>query len=65
MSKKSARRLITVVTLVLAALVAAPTVAGGNTGFEGQPGNQSSGGNGNNGNTGYEGRPGNQGGGGN
>jgi hypothetical protein len=39
--------------------VASPAFAG-NTGYEGQPGNQSSGGGG--GNTGYEGNPGNQGG---
>jgi hypothetical protein len=40
--------------------VASPAFAG-NTGYEGQPGNQSSGGGGG-GNTGYEGNPGNQGG---
>jgi hypothetical protein len=53
------RRKIT--ALLLAAFfllaVASPAFAG-NTGYEGQPGNQSSGG----GNTGYEGQPGNQGG---
>jgi hypothetical protein len=45
---------------VLLGLVFALAVAGqaaANTGYEGQPGNQSSGGGGN---TGYEGQPGNQ-----
>jgi len=40
------------------ALSAAGGVLAGNTGYEGQPGNQSSGGGGGNG--GYEGQPGNQ-----
>lgn len=42
----------------LLALAAASPVVAGNTGYEGQPGNQSSGGGG--GNNGYEGHPGNQ-----
>jgi len=42
----------------LMALSAAGTAFAGNTGYEGQPGNQSSGGGG--GNSGYEGHPGNQ-----
>lgn len=47
--------------LVLGALLAlsAAGIALGNTGYEGQPGNQSHGGGGG-GNTGYEGHPGNQ-----
>jgi hypothetical protein len=47
---------LTALGLVLAL---AGTALGGNTGYEGQPGNQSNGGGGNN-NTGYEGQPGNQ-----
>jgi hypothetical protein len=43
--------------LVLAIGVAGTALAGGNNGYEGQPGNQSNGGGGN---TGYEGQPGNQ-----
>jgi hypothetical protein len=50
-----------IAALTIAALVllgtAMPALAG-NTGYEGQPGNQSSGGHG--GNAGYEGQPGNQ-----
>ena len=42
----------------LALALAAPALAN-NTGYEGQPGNQSNGGGGN-GNSGYEGQPGNQ-----
>ena len=52
-----------VAALLLAGMLilgtAVPVVAG-STGYEGKPGNQSSGGGG--GNTGYEGQPGNQGG---
>jgi hypothetical protein len=56
------------VKLVACALAGVFALAGpaaaiaGNNGYEGQPGNQSSGGgnNGNNGNNGYEGQPGNQ-----
>jgi hypothetical protein len=51
------RRVAAIVFAGLLGLAAAsPVVA--NTGYEGQPGNQSSGGGG--GNTGYEGQPGNQ-----
>jgi hypothetical protein len=56
MRRKTAAILLT----VLFALAAASPVLAGNTGYEGQPGNQSSGGGG--GNTGYEGQPGHQGG---
>jgi hypothetical protein len=51
------------IAAMLAALVFVLTMAGsalaGNTGYEGQPGNQSNGGGGN-GTSGYEGQPGNQ-----
>jgi hypothetical protein len=47
---------LTIATLVVLA-TAMPALAG-NNGYEGQPGNQSSGGGG--GNSGYEGQPGNQ-----
>ena len=53
------RRTAAVLLAVLFALAAAAPVMAGNTGYEGQPGNQSSGGGGN-GNSGYEGQPGNQ-----
>jgi hypothetical protein len=56
-------RMVAFVVAALVALVGAAPALGGNTGYEGQPGNQSSGGGGGGGgNTGYEGRPGNQGG---
>jgi hypothetical protein len=55
MRRKTAAILLTV---FFALAAAAPVL--GNTGYEGQPGNQSSGGGG--GNTGYEGQPGHQGG---
>jgi hypothetical protein len=54
------RRIVATLFAVLMALSAAGTALAGNTGYEGQPGNQSNGGGGNNGNTGYEGQPGNQ-----
>ena len=50
-----------VIALTVAALLALATIApvmADSTGYEGQPGNQSSGGGG--GNTGYEGQPGGQ-----
>ncbi len=53
------RRILATFFAVLMALSAAGTALAGNTGYEGQPGNQSSGGGGN-GNQGYEGQPGNQ-----
>lgn len=40
----------------------APSVAPGQLGYEGQPGNQGNNGGGGNGQLGYEGQPGNQGG---
>ena len=55
-----ARRILAMLFALLMALSAAGTALAGNTGYEGQPGNQSSGGGG--GNQGYEGQPGNQGG---
>jgi hypothetical protein len=52
------RRIIAVLFGALLALSSVSIVlAGGNPGYEGQPGNQSSGGGGNHG---YEGQPGNQ-----
>jgi hypothetical protein len=53
------RRILAALFAALMALSAAGTAFAGNTGYEGQPGNQSSGGGGN-GNSGYEGHPGNQ-----
>jgi len=50
------RTFAVVLTALFALAVAGPTLA--NTGYEGQPGNQSS--NNGGGNTGYEGQPGNQ-----
>jgi len=50
------RRILATLFAALMALSAAGTAFAGNTGYEGQPGNQSSGG----GNGGYEGQPGNQ-----
>jgi len=48
-------------TILLALATVGPAVAGnGPSGYEGQPGNQASGGGGGGGNTGYEGQPGNQ-----
>jgi hypothetical protein len=57
-------RILTVVGAIVFAFAAAAPAMAGNTGYEGQPGNQSSGGGGGGGggNTGYEGQPGNQGG---
>jgi hypothetical protein len=53
------RRLTALLLGLMLALSAVGTAfAGGNNGYEGQPGNQSNGGGG--GNTGYEGQPGNQ-----
>jgi hypothetical protein len=52
------RRILAALFATLMALSAAGTAFAGNTGYEGQPGNQSSGGGG--GNSGYEGQPGNQ-----
>lgn len=52
------RRILATLFAALMALSAAGTAFAGNTGYEGQPGNQSSGGGG--GNSGYEGQPGNQ-----
>jgi hypothetical protein len=52
------RRLATALFALLMTLAAAGSALAGNTGYEGQPGGQSSGG----GNGGYEGHPGNQGG---
>jgi Spy/CpxP family protein refolding chaperone len=54
-----ARRLMAALFALLLALSAASTALADNTGYEGQPGNQSNGGGGN-GNSGYEGHPGNQ-----
>jgi hypothetical protein len=51
------RRVLAVLVSMLFALAAAGPTLAGNTGYEGQPGNQSNGG----GSTGYEGQPGNQG----
>ena len=56
-----ARRILSGLMALVFALGAAGAVLAGNGGYEGQPGNQSSGGSGG-GNTGYEGHPGNQGG---
>ena len=53
-----ARRVLAMLFALLMALSTAGTALAGNTGYEGQPGNQSSGGGG--GNQGYEGQPGNQ-----
>jgi len=50
------RTFAVVLTALFALAVAGPSLA--NTGYEGQPGNQSS--NNGGGNTGYEGQPGNQ-----
>jgi hypothetical protein len=56
-------RILTVVSAIVFTLAAAAPAMAGNSGYEGQPGNQSSGGGGGGGgNTGYEGQPGNQGG---
>ena len=55
-----ARRILAGLMAAVFALAAAGAVFAGNTGYEGHPGNQSSGGGGGNG--GYEGHPGNQGG---
>ena len=52
-----ARRLMAALFALLMVLSAAGTALAGNTGYEGQPGNQSNGGGGNHG---YEGHPGNQ-----
>jgi hypothetical protein len=51
------RRILAALFAALMALSAAGTAFAGNTGYEGQPGNQSNGGGGN---SGYEGQPGNQ-----
>ena len=53
-----ARRILAAVLALVFALAAAGVAFAGNTGYEGQPGNQSNGGGGGNG--GYEGHPGNQ-----
>ena len=53
-----ARRLMAALFALLMVLSAAGTALADNTGYEGQPGNQSNGGG--NGNQGYEGQPGNQ-----
>ena len=53
------RRILATLFAALMALSAAGTALAGNTGYEGKPGNQSSGGGGG-GNGGYEGHPGNQ-----
>jgi hypothetical protein len=52
------RRILAALFALVMALSAVGTALAGNTGYEGQPGNQSSGGGG--GNSGYEGQPGNQ-----
>jgi hypothetical protein len=52
------RRIVAALFALVMALSAAGTALAGNTGYEGQPGNQSNGGGG--GNSGYEGHPGNQ-----
>lgn len=67
------KKMLAIVVLVVWTLSAASLVLAASTGYEGQPGNQSSGGgatgnppqgnpgsNGGSGNTGYEGQPGNQ-----
>jgi hypothetical protein len=51
------RRILAALFALIMALSAVGTALAGNTGYEGQPGNQSSGGGGN---PGYEGQPGNQ-----
>jgi hypothetical protein len=51
------RRILAALFALVMALSAVGTALAGNTGYEGQPGNQSSGGGGN---SGYEGQPGNQ-----
>jgi hypothetical protein len=51
------RRILAALFALVMALSAAGTALAGNTGYEGQPGNQSTGGGGN---SGYEGHPGNQ-----
>ena len=55
------RRILAALAALVLALSAVTTALAGNNGYEGQPGNQSSGG-GSNGQGGYEGQPGNQGG---
>jgi hypothetical protein len=52
------RRRIVAILAALGLVLALAGTAFGNTGYEGQPGTQSSGGGGSN--TGYEGQPGNQ-----
>jgi hypothetical protein len=52
------RRILSVLAALALLLSSVGTALAGNTGYEGQPGNQSNGGGG--GNTGYEGQPGNQ-----
>jgi hypothetical protein len=55
------RGLITAILFAFALAIGLSSSAlADSTGYEGQPGNQSNGGNGNNGPTGYEGQPGNQ-----
>jgi hypothetical protein len=56
--KEMKRRTVALLLACVFALAAASPVLANNTGYEGQPGNQSNGGGG--GNTGYEGQPGNQ-----
>jgi hypothetical protein len=51
------KRIAATVAALVFMVVMAGTAMAGNTGYEGQPGNQSSGGGGN---AGYEGQPGNQ-----
>jgi hypothetical protein len=50
------RRIAALIAAVVFVLAMAGSALADNTGYEGQPGNQSSGG----GNSGYEGQPGNQ-----
>lgn len=52
------KRIAATVAALVFVFVMAGTAMAGNTGYEGQPGNQSNGGG--NGNAGYEGQPGNQ-----
>jgi hypothetical protein len=54
------RRIFAALAALVLALSAVTTALAGSTGYEGQPGNQSSGG-GSAGQSGYEGQPGNQG----
>jgi hypothetical protein len=55
------KRIVAVIAALALTLSVVGTAFAGSTGYEGQPGNQSNGGENNSGQSGYEGQPGNQG----